>query len=102
MTLRNLICGALLAFIPHGAAAHDAPSGWRYDASCCAGIDCRQIPSKSVLERADGYFIIIGNEVVPYGDKRIRNSPDGFIHWCTVDGRDDSPTICLYVPPHSY
>lgn len=29
MALRNLICGALLAFIPHGAAAHDAPSAFR-------------------------------------------------------------------------
>lgn len=102
MTWRNLLFSAVLGFLPHGVAAHEAPSGWQYDTSCCAGIDCRQIPTKSVEERSDGYFITIGHEIVPYGDKRIRNSPDGFVHWCTVNGRDDGRTICLYVPPHSY
>ncbi|WP_438749726.1 hypothetical protein [Pararhizobium sp. O133] len=102
MTLRILMSCVLLGLIPHTAAAHDAPSGWRYDASCCSGIDCRQISSASLKERPDGYFITIGNEVVPYNDRRIHDSPDGYVHWCTIGGRDNGRTICLYVPPRGF
>ena len=84
------------------AVAHDAPAGWSYDPNCCSSIDCRQIPSAALTEGPNGYVISIGNETVPYGDRRIRNSPDGFVHWCTVNGRDDGRTICLYVPPRAY
>jgi hypothetical protein len=84
------------------AGAHDAPAGWSYDASCCSSIDCRQIPAASLSERPDGYFVSMGNIIVPYGDKRLKDSPDGYVHWCTVNGRNDGRTICLYVPPRSF
>lgn len=82
--------------------AHDAPAGWQYDLQCCQNRDCRPISSSWVKEGPDGYVITIDNETVPYRDARIKNSPDGMYHWCTVDGRDDGRTICLYVPPRDY
>lgn len=91
-----------VAACPTSVGAHDAPSGWAYDASCCSSIDCREISSSNLTEGPTGYLIAISNETVPYGDKRIKDSPDGHVHWCTVNGRDDARTICLYVPPRSY
>src|SRR5262245_11857182 len=88
-----------IAALPAVSTAHDAPSGWTYDASCCSSVDCRQIPASTLTESPVGYLISISHETVPYGDKRIKDSPDGLVHWCTISGRDDSRTICLYVPP---
>ena len=93
------VVSAILLSIPSLAAAHDAPSGWSYDLACCYNRDCRPISSSAVREGPDGYVITIDNETVPYTDTRIKDSPDGLYHWCTVDGRDDGRTICLYVPP---
>ena len=87
---------------PTLARAHDAPTGWSYDASCCSSVDCREIPSSTLTEGPLGYLISISNETVPYGDKRIKDSPDGHVHWCTINGLDNSRTICLYVPPRSF
>jgi hypothetical protein len=84
------------------ASAHDAPSGWRYDPSCCSSRDCRPIPTAALKESPTGYVITIGNVTLPYGDRRLKDSPDGLVHWCTSNGRDDGRTICLYVPPRSY
>ena len=41
-------------------------------------------------------------EVVAYSDRRVRTSPDGVYHWCSVAGIDTSRTICLFVPPKSF
>lgn len=93
------VASAILMSSASLALAHDAPSGWSYDAACCFDRDCRPISSSAVKEGPDGYLITIDNETVPYTDTRIKDSPDGLFHWCTVDGRDDGRTICLYVPP---
>ncbi|OBZ92547.1 hypothetical protein ADU59_26245 [Pararhizobium polonicum] len=82
--------------------AHDAPSGWSYPFSCCSNLDCRPVATKAISEKPQGYVINITGEVVPYADKRIRVSPDGEFHWCSVAGKDSSRTLCLFVPPHSY
>lgn len=82
--------------------AHDAPSGWSYPFSCCSNLDCRPVATKAISEKPQGYVINITGEVVPYTDKRIRVSPDGEFHWCSVAGKDSSRTLCLFVPPHSY
>ena len=81
------------------AASHEAHTGWRYDAKCCQDRDCRPISATAIKEGPDGYFIILGHETIPYRDHRIKDSPDGLYHWCSVNGRDDGRTICLYVPP---
>lgn len=96
------VAAAFLAFLALPAFAHDAPKGWTYDTTCCHNRDCRPISSSRVKERPEGYLITIDNEVIPYHDARIKDSPDGLFHWCTVNGRDDSRTICLYVPPRGF
>jgi hypothetical protein len=90
------------------AQAHDAlptaakPQGWSYPFSCCSGYDCREVSSKAISERPEGYVIAGTGEVVAYSDKRIKDSPDGEYHWCSVSGANDGKTICLFVPPNSF
>ena len=99
---------ALAAGMAAPAAAHDAkptaarPQGWSYPFSCCSGYDCREVSSKQVSEKPEGYVIKGTGEVVAYSDARLKDSPDGEYHWCSVAGADDSRTICLFVPPRSY
>jgi hypothetical protein len=84
---------------PGAARAHDAASGWSYPHACCSGFDCREVPASIIGEGPQGYIISRTGEVVDYGDRRVRNSPDGKYHWCSVAGADDGDTICLFVPP---
>ncbi len=87
----------LLALLPIAAQAHDAPTGWSYDAICCHNRDCRPISSASVKEDSRGFTLPTG-ETLAYKDTRIRESKDEQFHWCSVNGRDDGRTLCLYVP----
>jgi hypothetical protein len=90
------------------ALAHDAtptaakPQGWSYPFSCCSGYDCRAVSQTSISERPEGYVIKGTGEVVSYSDARIKNSPDGEYHWCSVAGANDGKTICLFVPPSAF
>lgn len=93
---------ALLLSTCNAAEAHDAPSGWTYPLSCCSDYDCRAVAEADVLERPEGYVIAATGEVIPMTSRKVRQSPDGIFHWCSVAGRDDGATICLFVPPRSY
>ncbi|MFB2553354.1 hypothetical protein [Ensifer soli] len=95
------ILAALWLFLMPAAFAHDAPAGWSYPLSCCSGYDCRPVRGASVKEGADGYTVPSG-EIVRYRDARVRDSPDGEFHWCTIGGKDDGRTICIFVPPRAY
>lgn len=88
----------LLALWAAPAAAHQAPTGWSYPLNCCANNDCREVAATAVAERPDGYHVPSG-EVVGYRDARVKESPDGALHWCTVAGTDAGKTLCLFVPP---
>jgi hypothetical protein len=49
---------------------------------------------------AEGYVVKATGEVIAYGDKRVKASPDGEYHWCAHQaGIDEGHTICLFVPP---
>lgn len=85
-----------------GAYSHQAPLGWNYDATCCSGVDCRQVADDAVLEKSDGYHIAATGEVIPYNDKRIHDSKDEFFHWCSYGGLPTSKTICLYRAPRGF
>jgi hypothetical protein len=104
----HIAAAALAAGVAMPAAAHDAiptaakPQGWKYPFSCCSGFDCREVTSKQVSEKPEGYVIQGTGEIVAYSDARLKDSPDGEYHWCSVAGADDSRTICLFVPPRSY
>lgn len=97
-----MLCLALVT----PASAHDAkptaalPQGWSYPFACCANYDCRDVPADWISGKRDGYHIVITGEVLPYRDKRIKESPDGRVHWCSHQaGIDAGKTICLFVPP---
>lgn len=91
---------AAIADLP--ALAHDAPRGWSYPISCCSSFDCREVSPAAIRERPGGYVIGLTGEVLAFSDKRLKNSPDGEYHWCSVAGADDGRTVCLFVPPQSY
>lgn len=101
-------CAAILSapiLLARPVSAHQAlptaakPLGWSYPYSCCSGIDCRQVSNRAISERPEGYVINRTGEVVAYSDSRVKNSPDGVYHWCSVAGGNDSKTIRLFVPP---
>jgi len=103
-----VVAGFMWLFMTWTAKAHDAlptaamPQGWSYPWSCCSGQDCREIDASRVKETRSGYQMPTG-EIIPYsGDKRLKDSPDGEYHWCSVAGAEDSHTICLFAPPKSY
>ncbi len=97
-----LIAFAAVCLSSLRAEAHDAKSGWSYPFSCCSGYDCREVNETSVRERPEGYVIQGTGEVLGYHDVRLKDSPDGEFHWCSVAGANDGRTICLFVPPRSY
>lgn len=104
----TLAAASLLSLAATGVHAHDAlptaakPQGWSYPFSCCSGMDCREVSSKAISEKPEGYVIKGTGEVLTYADKRLKDSPDGEYHWCSRGGSDTGATICLFVPPQSY
>lgn len=103
-----VVVGAWVLLIASHARAHDAlptaarPHGWSYPFSCCSGYDCREVAYNAIAERPEGYVIKGTGEVITYTDGRIKNSPDGVFHWCSVGGSNDGHTICLFVPPRGF
>ncbi|WP_159591807.1 hypothetical protein [Chelativorans xinjiangense] len=95
----TLLLPLTLPAVSGSSFAHQAKSGWAYPYACCSNQDCREIPAKLVSERPEGYVINPTGEVVAYTDRRVKQSPDGVYHWCSVAGEDTSRTICLFVPP---
>lgn len=62
-----------------------------YDPACCNDGDCA--PDERVHEVKGGFEVPTG-EVVPYGDRRLRQSLDKQFHWCHVNAY----TYCVYIP----
>lgn len=103
----------LLPFLPlllaGPALAHDAASGWQYEAFCCNGNshngDCQMIPATSVRIVTGGYRVTLAP-----GDHRLatrshiflmpqdmtRRSQDGEYHLCLYP-TEDTPR-CFYAP----
>src|ERR1700752_4542248 len=110
MRIMNKLTAALFVTVLTAApaGAHDAPPtpaqpmGWTYPFSCCSGMDCHQVSDQSVIEGPRGYVIKLTGELIASGDTRIKNSPDGLFHQCTVAGKLTGRTICLFVPPRSF
>lgn len=88
---------------PHDAAITvQMPLGWSYPYECCSDYDCREIPASWVMETPYGYMMATTGELLPYNKTNIKESLDGEYHWCSVAGKDDSKTICLFVPPKGF
>lgn len=82
-----------LLFLTSSASAHSF-----YELECCHDKDCAPVEDGGVKETPSGYVLPDGS-TIPYGDKRIRFSPDSRFHWChgqPVMGQVS--TICLYIP----
>lgn len=110
-----LVGAGLLFYGLSEGRAHEAmptaaqPLGWQYPYTCCSGFDCREVNGDAskvkIKETAEGYVILVAgkvHETIPYGDKKIKESPDGAFHWCSTGGKDDGKTICLFVPPRAF
>jgi hypothetical protein len=116
MPCASLPCAAVLAFpialsaigVSTPTLAHDAlptaaqPHGWAYPVACCSGFDCREVAEADIIEGPRGYVIKTTGEVIPMTDRKVRQSPDGQFHWCSLAGKADGKTICLFVPPRAY
>lgn len=87
----------ILAFLTP-AHAHMANSGWEYSSDCCSEKDCKVLSTNLVQATQYGWRLVWRNEMIPFGDTRIRKSQDTEFHLCTVNGRMDTPLRCLYVP----
>lgn len=103
------IAGAFFVLLLGIAMAHEAedvngqPLGWLYGYECCSGVDCSVSGDKAISEIPEGYRIELTGEVIPYGDKRIKQSRDEFFHRCTPGGIATAPrSICLYVPDRGF
>ena len=95
--------GMIVAALPFvSASAHQAPTGWAYPLNCCSNQDCREVNATAISTRTEGYVIDRTGEVIGYSDRRLKDSPDGHYHWCTVGGTEAGATICLFVPPQSF
>ena len=95
----------LVLWLTWAGAAHEAPKGWSYPFACCSDFDCRAVTAGrdgTVSERPEGFVINATGEVIPYRDSRVKHSPAGDFHWCSVAGKADGRTICLFVPPRSF
>lgn len=81
------------------------PTGWKYPWACCSGMDCAEVKQTDVHETPGGYTVdgATDESPIPYGNKRIKDSPDGAFHWCAHrSGPDIGKTICLFVPPKGF
>lgn len=104
--MRKLVAACLCILPWPGAgpvAAHDAPMGWSYPASCCSNQDCRPARAAEVRETRDGYLIVSTGELVPLTDRRVKDSPDGDFHLCQQGGDfDHGHVLCLFRPPNAF
>jgi hypothetical protein len=101
----------IIAILAGPAAAHQAPSGWEYDAECCNTRDCAPARAGQIREtRRDGvlgYAVVVPagthhysrvdvDTFIAMGDPRIRVSGDSDRHVClSATGH----VFCLYIPP---
>ena len=89
------IYAGLIALLVYGLFFHDAMSHDFYTLECCNDRDCSPLPDGAVQITPDGY--VWKGEIFPYGDRRIKYSPDGKYHGCEMP--NTKVKLCLYVPP---
>lgn len=87
----------LLAAGANTAAAHD----W-YPVECCSDQDCAPVDGEAdVSASSEGWVIHATGEVIAYDDRRIRTTPadvGASYHRCSMGGKPQGRTICLFVP----
>jgi hypothetical protein len=88
------ILGLLASSLP--AVAHRAPSGWQYPVSCCSKANCYEIDPAEVENVMGAYKILATGQF--FGFSRVKISPDGHYHRCSLRGDRKTTTVCLFVP----
>lgn len=89
------LCLSAIALAPRLARAHD----W-YPAYCCSGQDCYEIGPEDVEFVGQGYFIKATGEYYPRD--AVPESPDGKFHRCSVQGKREGRTLCLFAPTPAF
>jgi hypothetical protein len=104
--LRPIWAFAFLLGSGGGVAAHDAPSGWTYDAWCCGGRDCQPIPADKISITEEGFVVTLSEDShitarrdheAVFGYDEVRPSGDQEFHACILPHSQEFR--CLYVPP---
>ena len=100
-----ILAGIVLVGLNGSAYPHEAiptatqPLGWTYGWECCSMRDCKELPKDEIKATPIGWKVESTGEVIPYGDKRVKQSKDERFHRCARGGDFSLPTsICLYVP----
>ncbi|TRL40047.1 hypothetical protein [Rhizobium straminoryzae] len=114
--MRSILTIAMIAYafaFPAALNAHEAQSGWQYEAYCCNGNnhtgDCQMISTRNVKVIAGGYEVMLKP-----GDHRLvtrshdfkvpqsqaRRSQDAEYHLCLYPNEDT--LRCFYAPDMSY
>lgn len=92
-----LILAACL-LLAREAKAHEAPTGWSFDISCCSNRDCGEVPPEWISEGPNGVTVKPTGELLSYGDTRLKQSKDERTYWCRPPGDPNPKTICVYLP----
>lgn len=79
------------------AEAHEAPTGWRFEPECCGNGDCKPVGQGEIRVTPDGYLIPATGEVIPFQSHKVRSSPDGKPYRCSVQGKREGNTYCIYI-----
>ena len=74
------------------ASAHEAPSGWFYDAACCSNKDCAPIDDAEVEESDAGFFLKTRQEFVPR--EKTKQGRDENFHLCV--NQFNGSLLCFY------
>lgn len=104
----------IFVLIAYCLATEAASAEELYDFACCPNDDCQISELDQVTIAPDGWEIADLNELIPFGDPRIRTSRDGQFHICTrstatpdltqshIGSLNGARTLkCLYVPAMS-
>ncbi|MFG1371062.1 hypothetical protein V5F32_02690 [Xanthobacter oligotrophicus] len=89
------LCLSAVALVPRLARAHE----W-YPAYCCSGQDCYEVGPEDVEFVGQGYFIKATGEYFPRD--AVPESPDGKFHRCSIQGKRDARTLCLFAPTPAF
>ncbi len=107
------VIGTIAAMYAPLVKAHEAPTGWKYEAYCCNGNehngDCQKIPAARVRVTSVGYLVEIrpGDHrlatvhhlfTIPFAE--VRTSQDENYHLCLYP--NENTPRCFYAPPQSF
>ncbi len=98
-----LVLSSAPAFAHIATPTAGQPFGWLYDATCCSTKDCKELAPGEIKSIQGGWRVESTGEVIPYADRRIKQSKDDRFHRCAAKGDFTLKTsLCLYIPEMSF